>query len=474
MKISRISTVLWLNVAVLTLGIGMVTAQSTSTARPLLQDIRVFKDEPVPAATPGVRRTASSSPVMRDDVSPAVLSANGVKTSIPLLAETNIPGYSGVIVESLEGNIVVEKDSHLPYNPASNVKIATTYAVLKAFGPDHRFPTNVWTDGAFEKETATLHGNLYITGRDPVFSYEDAIRIANELNRMGIRTIKGDLVVTDNFTINYQASSSRSAQLLFTTLDASKRAAAATRAWGTYRRYSVNSKTLNEIPNVSFTGSVYTQPMPTNVNMLFSHESAPMKDIIKAMMAYSNNTLSELLGDLVGGPYGIARTVHSGASVPPIEFNIQTASGLGINRVTPRAMLKVVRELRSDLERWKMTLADVMPVAGMDNGTLEGRFASDYSRGSVVGKTGTLIRTDAGASALSGEMNTRSGRFLFVIFNQRGNVPGFRSFQNNYISLIQGQFGGPASLGYAPVALEARLARTKVTFPESRARTASE
>src|SRR5690606_11232900 len=150
------------------------------------------------------------------------------------------------------------------------------------------------------------------------------------------------------------------------------------------------------------------------------------------------------------------------------DRNIQTASGLGINRVTPRAMLKLIRELRSDLEGWKMTLADVMPVAGIDDGTLEGRFASDYSRGSVVGKTGTLIRTDAGASALSGEMNTRGGRFLFVIFNQRGNVPGFRSFQNNYIALIQGQFGGPASLGYAPVALEARLARTKVTFPAAR------
>ena len=109
-----------------------------------------------------------------------------------------------------------------------------------------------------------------------------------------------------------------------------------------------------------------------------------------------------------------------------------------------------------------------MPVAGLDDGTLEGRFANDYSRGSVVGKTGTLGQTDGGVSALAGEINTRDGRFLFVIFNQRGRVNGFRAFQNNYISLIQGEFGGPVSLGYAPVSLDARLAKTRISYPTAR------
>jgi hypothetical protein len=85
-----------------------------------------------------------------------------------------------------------------------------------------------------------------------------------------------------------------------------------------------------------------------------------------------------------------------------------------------------------------------MPVAGIDKGTLENRFDSDFAMGSVVGKTGTLGNTDGGASSLAGEINTRSGKLLFVIFNQRGSVSRFRSFQNNYVSLIQGQFGGAA------------------------------
>jgi hypothetical protein len=80
-----------------------------------------------------------------------------------------------------------------------------------------------------------------------------------------------------------------------------------------------------------------------------------------------------------------------------------------------------------------------------------------------------LGQTDGGVSALAGEINTREGRFLFVIFNMHGGVTRFRGFQNNYISIIQGQFGGPVSLGYAPASLEGRLAKTKISYPNSRA-----
>ncbi len=466
MRRSTEKKAIWLSIAVLLFGVVSGFGQGPGQ-RPMLQDIKVYREEPVPSSTPLVKKTGSSQ-ATNADVS--VPSLSGVKTSIQILAETPIPGYSGVLVESLDGKVVVENGSELAYNPASNVKVATTYAVLKSYGPNFRFPTNIWTDGSYEQETATIHGNLYISGKDPVFSFEDAVRIANVLNQMGIRTIKGDLVVTDNFGMNYSGSPATSSRVLFATLDATKRSAAATRAWGSFRVNSGQLMQLNEMPSVSFSGSVYVQPMPGNLNLLFTHESAPMRDIVKAMMCYSNNELSEALGDMVGGPYAIARTVQQDTGSLPMEFSLQTASGLGINRVTPRAMMKLLRQLRSQLEGWKMSFTDIMPVAGMDDGTLEGRFASDYSRGSVVGKTGTLARTDSGVSALSGEITTRGGKFLFVIFNQRGSVARFRSFQNDYISLIQSQFGGPAPLSYAPTSLDARLARTRITYPQSRPR----
>src|SRR5687768_15286408 len=177
--------------------------------RPLMQDIQVYK-EPAVSPTPHIRKTGSSMAAL-----PTAVSSGGVKTSFPILAETAIPGYSGVLVESLEGHVVVESASDVPFNPASNVKIATSYAVLKTFGPNYRFPTSVWTDGSYDQATQTIHGNLYVSGKDPIFGFEHAVGLAAELNRMGIRTVSGDLVVTDNFAMNYSTSPQRSSQALF-------------------------------------------------------------------------------------------------------------------------------------------------------------------------------------------------------------------------------------------------------------------
>src|SRR6185436_10735586 len=136
----------------------------------------------------------------------------------------------------------------------------------------------------------------------------------------------------------------------------------------------------------------------------------------------------------------------------------------------PNAMMLLLRALRTELARYKMTYADIMPVAGIDKGTLENRFDSDFYVGSVVGKTGTLGQTDAGVSSLAGEINTRTGKYLFVIFNQRGSVGKFRTFQNYFISLVQAQFGGPVPMAYDAISLETRLARSRVSYPNTRSR----
>jgi len=441
---------------------GQTQAPSKSSATPpLLQDIKIYQD-PTASPAPFLKRTGSSTASAGD----IALPTNLIKTSFPILADTVIPGHSGVLVETVDGNLVVESMSNFTFNPASNVKIATSYAVLKTFGPDYRFPTSVWTDGSYDQATQTIHGNIYVSGRDPIFGFEHAVAVAAELNRMGVRNVTGDLVVTDNFAMNYSTSSQRSSQTLFATLDASKRSAAASRVWSNYLINSGRSISLNgSIPSVVFTGSVYVQPMPSTAKLLFTHESTPMRDIVKVMMCYSNNFVAERLGDMVGGPYAVARLVQQNIGVQPYEFSIATASGLGINRVSPSAMMKLLRVLRTDLARYRMTFADIMPVAGLDRGTLENRFDTDFSSGSVIGKTGTLGQTDGGASALAGEINTRNGKLLFVIFNQRGSVSRFRSFQNNYVSLIQGQFGGPAPIAYTPVSLDYRMAKTRFSYP---------
>lgn len=460
---------LWLSVA-LSLMFSWTTTESfgqpvyskpTTQPKPYLQDIQVKSEtsstSPAPSATPGVKKTGSVTRVASN-------------TAYPVLADVEIPGYSGILVETLDGKTVIENYSNYAFNPASNVKVATAYAVLKTFGPEYRFPTNVWTDGGIDRASGTLIGNLYISGRDPIFNFEHAVAVANELNRLGIRNISGDIIVTDNFTMNFTASAARSGATLSSTLDSSKRSAAATKSWLSYLSNSGKYGQVQGIPGVSITGATYVQPMPSNVRLLFTHESAPLKEIVKVTLCYSNNFLSERLGDMLGGPYAVARIVQLNAGLAPNEFILQTSSGLGINRVTPKAQMKLLRTLRSELARYKMTFADIMPVAGIDKGTLENRFDTDFATGSVVGKTGTLGNTDAGVSSLTGEINTRNGKLLFVIFNQRGSVPRFRAFQNSYVSLIQGQFGGPSQMTYTPVALDVRMAKSRITYPDSRAR----
>jgi D-alanyl-D-alanine carboxypeptidase len=125
-------------------------------------------------------------------------------------------------------------------------------------------------------------------------------------------------------------------------------------------------------------------------------------------------------------------------------------------------MMKILRELRMELQKNKLSPADIMPVAGIDPGTLEDRFTGPAWQGSVIAKTGTLIRTDGGASSLVGQMRSANGEvLLFVIMNQRGNVVRFRDNQDYLVMQVQNSRGGPKAFKYKPLALTMKLANTE-------------
>lgn len=439
------------------------SSKAQSSRPPLLQDISVKKDEPAPSPTPLVKKTGSSSPT-----SPAPNLAVARRTSLAALADVDIPGDSGIIIESENGNLVFESYADEAFNPASNVKVATAYAVLKTFGPDFRFITGVWTDGTIDSETATLKGNLYVSGRDPIFGYEHGMAIANELNRLGIRKVEGDLFVTENFVMNYSKSAQRSGYTLINTMDGAKRNAAMSRAWDSYLVNSGKLKPAMVVPSVELTGDLNIQGIPGGAKLLFSHESAPMREILKVTLSYSNNFLAARLGEMLGGPEAVSKIIRKDTRASEDEFSLQTSSGLGINRVTPRTQLALLKLTKKLLGRYDMKLSDILPVAGVDDGTLRNRFGNDVYRGSVVGKTGTLHRTDGGVSSLSGEIETAQGKYFFVIFNQHGGVNRFRNFQNMLLPLVQASLGGARPLNYTPVPMERRLAATKIKYPRVR------
>ena len=373
-------------------------------------------------------------------------------------------GLQGVLVETLSGRVVSSQFENQQFNPASAVKLATALVALKTLGPQHRFATGVWTDGALDTATGTINGNLYISGRDPSFHYEHAIQLARELNKLGITKVSGNLIVAPGFTMNFSSSASRSGEQLYDTLDSSLRYAEALRAWN-YERTLLNDKAaLQSNPNVAVMGDVEIGPVVPGSRLLLTQKSSKLVDILKVLLCYSNNFMAERIGESLGGPQSVRQQLVTLLGVTQDDLKLASLSGLGVNRISPRVMMKIYRALRLELQKHHLSPTDILPVAGIDPGTLKERFTGPSWRGSVVAKTGTLVRTDGGASALVGQMRAANGEILlFVIFNQRGSVTRFRENQDYLVMLIQNTRGGPKPFDYTPQLLMMQLSDTKST-----------
>jgi len=442
--------------------------------------ILVFAGLGVKAQEPSPTPTLTKPTV----ISRPVTDAEDSKASDTLLApdveksrtDTERPGldsilYSseGVLIETPEGKTVLSQYADVGYNPASAVKLATALAALKTFGPAYRFDTAVWTNGTFDRQTGTITGDLIISGRDPSFHYEHAIDIAQELNRLGVRTVTGDLIVPPKFTMNFDYASLRSGEQFYDTLDSTRRSGAAMTAWLSEQSILSPGTPPAAVPSVAVMGAVYVDSVPKDAKLLLVHRSSKIVDVLKVLLCYSNNFMAERIGDVLGGPDGVRRVAITEAGVNASDINLASTSGLGVNRVTPRAMMKIYRTLTAVLAKNNLTVADILPVAGIDPGTLQKRYSNSLARGSVIAKTGTLTHTDGGVSALVGQMRASNGEVLyFVIFNRGTGIVRARSHQDQIVSLALGLRGGPSPFAYQPGTLAMRLADTEMNATAAR------
>ncbi|MGK9064165.1 D-alanyl-D-alanine carboxypeptidase/D-alanyl-D-alanine endopeptidase [Stutzerimonas chloritidismutans] len=79
-------------------------------------------------------------------------------------------------------------------NPASTMKLVTTYAALELLGPNHQWKTEFYADGPVED--GTLNGNLYLKGGgDPKLNMEKLWLLLRDLRANGVKTVTGDLVL---------------------------------------------------------------------------------------------------------------------------------------------------------------------------------------------------------------------------------------------------------------------------------------
>ncbi len=82
----------------------------------------------------------------------------------------------------------------VPMNPASVMKLVTTYAALDVLGPDFTWTTRVIMDGSVSD--GMLRGNLVVRGGgDPKLVVERLQALLTQVQNSGVRVIRGDIVL---------------------------------------------------------------------------------------------------------------------------------------------------------------------------------------------------------------------------------------------------------------------------------------
>jgi D-alanyl-D-alanine carboxypeptidase/D-alanyl-D-alanine-endopeptidase (penicillin-binding protein 4) len=105
----------------------------------------------------------------------------------------------GVCVrDAASGAALFESDADRLLVPASNLKLATAAAALSAFGPAHRFATELSTDTAPDAQGGVDW--LYVRGGgDPALTSEDFWRLAADLRRLGLAEVRRGLALDDRY-----------------------------------------------------------------------------------------------------------------------------------------------------------------------------------------------------------------------------------------------------------------------------------
>ncbi|MCF7521591.1 D-alanyl-D-alanine carboxypeptidase/D-alanyl-D-alanine-endopeptidase [Neisseria sp. ZJ106] len=105
------------------------------------------------------------------------------------------PEEAAVYVQQLDnGKIWAAHREDTPVNPASTMKLVTTFTALNILGSDYRWNTEFKSSAKIQGDT--LDGDLYWQGSgNPTLEQDDIAAAQQQLREQGIRHIKGSLVL---------------------------------------------------------------------------------------------------------------------------------------------------------------------------------------------------------------------------------------------------------------------------------------
>jgi D-alanyl-D-alanine carboxypeptidase/D-alanyl-D-alanine-endopeptidase (penicillin-binding protein 4) len=315
------------------------------------------------------------------------------------------------------GEAVYSRNASLPLLPASNEKLAVTYAALTALGPSFQIETDVLGSG--QQVGTTWQGDLILKGYgDPTLSSGDLSLLAQQVHAAGITRVTGRIVTDESWFDARRTAPGWKAAFY---IEESPPLSALIVDRGVVGRFTSHDpalaagqlfRTALVRAGVHVAGATVHGVADDTAVPIASIDSPPLRAIVRWMDRVSDNFEAEMLLKELGAVQADNGTTAAGvgvvagllaqAGVPMAGVRMMDGSGLSLlDRFTASALVSLLTVMWNDPGVRPEVLAS-LPVAGR-SGTLVDRMRGTAAAGIVLAKTGT---TD-NASALSGFVGDR-------------------------------------------------------------------
>jgi serine-type D-Ala-D-Ala carboxypeptidase/endopeptidase (penicillin-binding protein 4) len=334
-------------------------------------------------------------------------------------------GDTGALVVDLStGQVVYSHNAALPLRPASNEKLAITYAALTALGPAFRIETDALGEGSQDGTTWT--GDLVLKGYgDPTLSSADLTSLAEQVRADGITKVTGAVLGDETWFDTRRTAPGWKASFFITespplsALIVDRGRVGRTTSRNPALAAAQDFRKALARSGVHVAGAATLGVADADGVDLASVDSPALDSMLRFMDTYSDNFTAEMLTKELGAVQLGQGTTASGlrvvaaqlasAGVPLAGVRLADGSGLSLlDRLTPSALVGLLRVMWSDPVVQPELLAS-LPVAGR-TGTLQDRMRGTAAAGVVHAKTGT---TD-NSTALSGFVGDRYAFSILV------------------------------------------------------------
>ena len=352
--------------------------------------------------------------------SPAVASRSSLDSRLTRALHAPDVAFSAsaaVAVDLETGQVVYAHNATLPLIPASNEKLAVTYAALTALGPGFRIETDVLGEGM--EEGPVWHGDLVLKGYgDPTLSSTSLALLARQVRAGGITQVTGGVVADEtwfdarrtapgwkaSFYIN--ESPPLSALIVDRGLAGTRTSRAPALAAAQLFHEALKRAGVH-VAHASRLGVAGDDAV-----VLGAVDSPRLSTLVHWMDVSSDNFTAEMLVKELGAVQAGKGTTAAGlrvvgsqlaqAGVPLVGVRLVDGSGLSrLDRMTASTLVSLLHVMWRDPELRTDVVAS-LPIAGR-TGTLHDRMRGTPAAGVVRAKTGT---TDD-ATALSGFVGDR-------------------------------------------------------------------